>query len=81
MELLCNIQNEFVLKVNVLVKDIDIINDLTKIIGHHTVPQESFEIVIEKAKEVLDDIIENVSETFVNKNLLNKHSEGGEQLK
>ena len=79
MELLCNIQNEFVLKVNVLVKDIDIINDLTKIIGHHTVPQESFDI--EKAKEVLDDIIESVSETFVNKNLLNKHSEGGEQLK
>ena len=76
MELLCNIQNEFVLKVNITVKDIDIINDLKKINGHHIVPQESFEIDVEKQK-VLDDIIENVSETFVNKNLLNKHSEGG----
>ena len=56
-------------------------NNLTKIIGHHTIPQESFKIITGKGKEVLDDIIENVSETFVNKNLLNKHSEGGEQLK
>ena len=64
----CNIQNEFVLKVYILVKDINI-NDLTKIIGHHIVPQESFEIVVKQ--DVLDDVIEYKSETLVNMNLLN----------
>ena len=74
----CNIQNEFVLKVNILVKDINI-NSLTKIIGHHIVPVESFDTVVEK--EILDNVIENESETLVVKDLLNKHYVGDEQLK
>ena len=63
----CNIQNEFVLKVNVVVKDIDIIDDLTKIIGHNIVPAESLDIVVDK--DTLDNVIENESETLVDKEL------------
>ena len=75
MKLLCNVPNELVFTVNVLVKDIDTKNNFTKIIGHHTIPQESFKIITGKGKEVLDYIIENISETLINKNPLNKHSE------
>ena len=66
------------LKVSILVKDINI-NSLTKIIGHHIVPVESFDTVVEK--EILDNVIENESETLVVKDLLNKHYVGDEQLK
>ena len=78
MELLCNIQNEFVLKVNILDTDINLI-DLTKIIGHHKVPVESLEIVVEK--DILDNVIEYESETFVNKDLRTSTLKESEQLK
>ena len=74
----CNIQNEFVLKVNILDTDIDII-DLTKIIGHHKVPVESLDEVDEK--DILDNVIENESETFVNKDLHTSTLKESEQLK
>ena len=78
LELLCNIQNEFVLKVNILDTDIDIII-LTKIIGHHKVPVESLDDVVEK--DILDNVIENESETFVNKDLHTSTLKESEQLK
>ena len=40
---------------------------------------ESFDTVVEK--EILDNVIENESETLVVKDLLNKHYVGDEQLK
>ena len=53
-------------KVNILDTDFNII-DLTKIIGHHKVPVESLDIVVEKNE--FDNVIENESETSVDKDL------------
>ena len=47
--------------------------NLTSIIGHHTVPEESFDNVDEY---VLDDNINYKSETVEDKDLLSKHSAG-----
>ena len=52
---------------------------LTKIIGHHKVPVESLEIVVEK--DILDNVIEYESETFVNKDLRTSTLKESEQLK
>ena len=63
---------------NILVTDINKI-DLTKIIGHHKVPVESLDDVVEK--DILDNVIENESETFVNKDLHTSTLKESEQLK
>ena len=55
------------------------VNDLTKIIGHHEVPAESLDIVVEKV--ILDNIIENESETLVDKDLRTSTLKESEQLK
>ena len=51
---------------------IEILN-LTSIIGHHTVPEESFDNVVEY---VLDDNVNYKSETVENKGSPLKHSAG-----
>ena len=63
-----NIENEFVLKHVIL--DIILIEklNLTSIIGHYSVPEESLDNV--DIENILDDNINNKSETVENKDLL-----------
>ena len=53
--------------------------NLTSIIGHHTVPEESLDNVVEKLLD--DNIIKNKSETVKNMESPHKHTAGVEQLK